>query len=251
MKFPRLLLAELTAMALLVLSPTDFQHTASAQESFTIGATYTCANKARFRVLSCDRGACKMLSIDSASGREYNQDTSENYIVIYIRNYKCTTAPHAGVNSSDDSADDLEADVSPPAVDARSIELFKTNLGDFNLINTSLKVQLPSLLADLSILDRTRDSAEGLYRLPSGREIKIVALAYPSTDVSFSMLDKIELEMRRQSHGVKVLRRKSNRAFLVDVGSGKNFVAWTNGFRAFFTFGVGTDAHLFFKAGIY
>jgi len=136
-------------------------------------------------------------------------------------------------------------------VTARSIELFKPSLGDFKLLNTSLNVQLPTPFAGISIIEQARDSAEGLYRLPSGQNIKLVALNYPSTDVSFAMLDRIELEMRRQSFVVTPLKRKDNRAFQVEIGSGKSFVAWTNGFRAFLTFGVGSDTPLFFKAGIY
>jgi len=235
-----------TSLALCSFSSTTLQSAQAQNITIQIGATYTCANQNQFRVVSCDaRNWCQVFKINkSSTNGGFTVPYTKEVLISDIRSFQCTAGATTDLNSPG------ETFASIPAT-ARSIDLFKPMLGKFKLLNTSARVQLPSLLESLSILEQSRDSAEGLYQLPSGQNIKLVALAYPSVETSFSMADKIELEMRRQSYAVTTLRRKDNKAFLVELGSGKSFVTWTNGFRAFFSFGVGTDARAVFEAGVY
>jgi hypothetical protein len=146
------------------------------------------------------------------------------------------------VANSGASIDAFETTLDTPAINARSIELLKPNLGAFTLLNTSLKVELPSALINLSLLERTRDSAEGIYQGQNGIKVKLASLSYPSVDVSLSMLDRIELEMRRNSSQVTMLKRKKGRAFLVELSMGKSFVVWGNSSWLFFSFGGAQEA---------
>jgi len=235
-----------TSLALCSFSATTLPSAQAQVITIQIGATYTCADQHQFRVVSCDaRNWCQVFKINkSSTNGGFTVPYSKEVLISDIKSYQCTAGATTDSNSSSETFGSIP-------VTARSIDLFKPMLGNFKLVNTSTRVQLPSLLASLSVLEQSRDSAEGLYRLPGGQNIKLVALAYPSVDTSFSMADKIELEMRRQSYPITMLRRKDNKAFLVELGSGKSFVSWTNGFRAFFSFGVGTDARAFFEAGVY
>ena len=235
-----------TTLALGSFSSTTLQSARAQDITIQIGATYTCSGQHQFRVVSCDaRDWCQVFKINkSSTNGGFTVPYTKAVLISDIKNLQCTVGATTDLNSSGDTI------VRIPET-AQSIDLFKPMLGNLKLINSSTRVQLPSLLTSLSILEQSRDSAEGLYRLPGGQDIKLVALSYPSVDTSFSMADKIELEMRRLSYAVTTLRRKDNKAFLVELGSGKSFVTWTNGFRAFFSFGVGTDARAFFAAGVY
>ena len=215
-------------------------------QTIEIGVVYSCNNQMQFRVLSCDaRDWCQVFRINKASpSGGFTVPYTKPVLLSDIKSFQCTASLSVdeSTSSSGESVDAFSTTINTPPLNARSIELFKPSLGAFTLLNTSVEIQLPSPLLNLSILERARDSAEGTYQGRDGIKVKLASLSYPSVDVSLSMLDRIELEMRRNASQVTMLKRKKGRAFLVELSMGKSFVVWGNSSWLFFSFGGAQEA---------
>ena len=251
MRFTRVGVPILVLVALLVLpclnqSSARNNLVAAQEPTIRIGVVYSCNNQTQFRVVSCDaRDWCQVFRINKASpSGGFTVPFSKAVLLSDIKSFQCTASLSVdeSTSNSGESFDAFSTTINTPPLNARSIDLFKPNLGAFTLLNTSLKVQLPSPLLNLSILERARDSAEGIYQGRDGIKVKLVSLSYPSADVSLSMLDRIELETRRGSSQVTILKRKKGRAFLVELSAGRSFVVWGNSSWLFFSFGGSEEA---------